>query len=264
VKRASAYVVGILAAAVVFAACGSSNDTTSTSTAATTSSPHAAANIVVHLPGTARRRATPQALGKLHNSTGARARLTGFAAYPLPQRLAAMAASVASVWSNDGVSAASVNVIGNTPVTCQTSQGPVHISAGDPPAYCQTDQTIELPVGYFDATLRPLGDAAMLLAVSDTYGYHVLGFVGELDPNAGLTPAQIAERSSCLSGIYFRTLSNQPGQVLNSADIDSVDKEMVVVTAPGTRAAANAVSAQDLTNAFNRGIFALFNPHKCL
>ncbi len=173
-----------------------------------------------------------------------------------------MAANVSSVWTRGGVSAATVNVIDGTPLTCQTDQGPQQVSATDAPLYCQSAQVIDLPAGYFQNGLQPLGDAAMLLAVSDAYGYHVLDFVGDLQPGAGLSPAQIAERDSCLSGIYFGVLSNQ--QVLKAADIDSVNKEMVAVTAPGTQAAANAVTAQDLTDAFNKGIFALGHARRCL
>jgi hypothetical protein len=121
-----------------------------------------------------------------------------------------------------------------------------------------------LPVGFFKAQLEPLGDAAMLLAVSDTYGYHVLDFVHALQSGAGLSAAQLAASDSCLSGIYFRSLQNEPGQLLTSSDIESVNKAMTALAAPGTAAAANAISAQDLTDAFNKGIFALGDERHCL
>src|SRR5262249_47366419 len=155
------------------------------------------------------------------------AKLTGFAGFPLPQRLAAMASNVAGVWSRFGVSSATVNVIGSAPVTCQTSGGPVQISATDAPTYCPSGPAIEVAVGFFENQLEPVGDAGMLLAGSDAYGSHVLNFVGDLRPGTGLSAAQIATRDSCLSGVYFRSLQNQPGQVLNSADIDSVNKAML-------------------------------------
>jgi hypothetical protein len=195
---------------------------------------------------------------------GPRAHLNGYAGESLPQKLAAMAGDVAGVWSQSGLPPATVNVIDQTPVVCQSPQGAIQVSTTDPPRYCPTDASIDLPVDTISSRIAPIGDAAILLVVADLYGYHILNAVGELSPSSGLTAAQLVERDSCLGGFYFKILSNEPHQQLTAPDTDAVNQQILAIAAPGTAAAANGVTAQDLTDAFNKGVFPRTRAQDCV
>jgi hypothetical protein len=255
---------GVLTAILVLG-CGSTSpsSTSATTSSATGPTTTRAANLKETLPGTKGHTKVNKARLRLRRG-GPRAHLNGYGGESLPQKLEAMAADVAGVWSQSGLPPATVNVIDQTPVVCQSPQGAIQVSTTDAPRYCLTDATIDLPVATFSSKIEPIGDAAVLLVVADLYGYHVLNAVGALSPSSGLTAAQVVERDSCLGGLYFGLIQNQPNQKLTAADTEAVNKQILAIAAPGTAASANGVTAQDLTDAFNKGAFARANASACL
>jgi hypothetical protein len=254
----------LLALAALAAGCGSSTHTTSaasattpttaTTTAATTKAGHHGGPIVTKLPGTAGQKGSLATLGKLPRvrPQTVRSHLTGFTGETVPDKLTSYAADVASVWnfefSNLGptqLPPATVTIIDQTPASCGSAQ----VGPDSSPQYCAAAQSVDLPVATLTSQIAPLGDAALLLVVSDLYGYHVENALGLLNT---MSPSQLTILDSCLSGVYFTEARNH----LQSADETSVNKFLALQAAPASTGSGGAtpVTAAALTTAFNKGL----------
>lgn len=191
------------------------------------------------------------------------AHLAGFPT-SLPDKLQSMAYALNVVWhyvfQQEGaqLTPATDNVIGAQPVSCGSTQ----VTTDDAPGYCSGDSALELPVGYFATNVEPLGDAATLLLVAETYGLHLEDALQAF--NDGYSDAQLKETSACLAGIFFDEIpvsptSNSP--YLQPQDLTAVNSEFAREAAPS---GSGSVTATDLITAFNRGIGAVTRYRECL
>jgi hypothetical protein len=266
----------ILAAALiatVLAGCGSSSHSSTTGTTiGLRPRPVHGHTIVAKLPGTTGKRET---LAMLKTAKvpprGLRSHLVGFGG-PLPQKLQSMAADVSGVWqrifqlAGAQLTSATENIVDQPPASC----GSRSVTSSDPPEYCLADASVDLPVGYFGSNVEPLGDAATLLLVSDTYGFHVEDALQAF--NAGYSDATLKEIASCLSGIIFEqslptapSPNNPSAPYLQPKDLDSVNAELArEAGASGAPSSSGSVTAAELTAAFNRGVGAGIQYRACL
>lgn len=257
------------AVAAVVAGCGSSTASTSRTTATpgavSTSATSHRRTIVTKLPGTAGEKgslATIARLPRLHRSA-IQPRLMGFAGATLPDKLQSYATDVAALWNLEfqkfgptQLPSATLNLIGQTPVACGAAQ----VGTSDPPEYCAGDGAIDLPLGTLATQIAPLGDAALLLVVSDLYGYHVENALGLL---SSLDGADLETMDSCLSGVYF--LYAEANQHLQASDEASINKLMALQAGPASIGSSpGGVTAAELTAAFNKGLFGHFDYRVCL
>lgn len=270
-----------LLATALLTACGSSttsssqsrstgSDTTSrTSTATATSTTVAATvhgrTVVLHVGGVKGAQAdvaVVKSFTHVHRG-GAHAHINGLQGLSLTQKLATLLNGVAALWQAEFQHAgsqlpqANAVLVAGTPFTCGSTQ----ITSSSPPEYCPANQTIALPQGFIESNVAPLGDSALLLLVSDLYGYHVENALGAF--THGYTGAQLEEMDSCFSGVYFYYAEGQG--LLQPTDEEGVNK-LLAVSAPaaGTTAGANAVTAAELATAFNKGILSNLNPAVCV
>jgi Putative neutral zinc metallopeptidase len=236
---------------LTLAACGSSSTghaTSSSSTSTRAVQARAELGAVRHLP-------------RIHR--GLRPRINGLQGLPLTQKLQTIAGNVASFWAYEfrgsrvQLTPATVNLVDQTPVTCNGNQ----VAGTDPPTYCPADGSIDLPVGFIQSKIAPIGDAAVALTVSDLYGYHIENTLGAFSPSSGLTPAQLEDMDSCFSGAYFYSLE----QSLTASDETAINRLIAAsASASGTGAGPGTVTAADLTAAFNKGLLANGNAAACL
>jgi hypothetical protein len=148
-----------------------------------------------------------------------------------------------------------VNIIGQTPATC----GVTSVTTNDPPRYCSQAAAIELPLGTLTTQIAPLGDAALLLVVSDLYGFHVENAVGLL---SSLSSSAAELDDSCLSGVYF--LYAEVNKHLQASDEAAVNRLMALQAGPISTGSANGVTASELAAAFNRGLMSHFRASECV
>lgn len=191
------------------------------------------------------------------------AHLTGLQGLTLPQKISTLASGVNYLWTvefrNAGaqLTPASLAQVQDAPVSCGNQQ----YNSTSAPEYCPSTGTIVLPMGTIQSTVAPLGDAALLLLISDLYGYHVENALGAF--NHGYTPAQLEKMDSCFSGVYF--LYAESENQLQPTDEESVNK-LLALEAPtaGSATQPGAVTAKDLANAFNQGILSGFKFQNCI
>lgn len=161
----------------------------------------------------------------------------------LTDKLTIAANSVAGNWARlfahagGSLPAASVALIGDQPGSC----GSTPITSGSSPEYCPPTDTVQIPLGFVNTNVAPLGDAALLLLVSDLYGYHVENVLGML--GGGRSTAQLERVDACFSGVYFLTVYGS----LEQRDEQSVTKLLAL-------SAGGGVSGDELTTAFNVGL----------
>jgi predicted metalloprotease len=281
-----------LLAAGAIAACGSSSSSSSTTTtavAATTSSAAATtttaattatattssaatkaaatvhgATVTDHLSGTTGTRPTTAVIHQFsgfhrHNQ---HAHINGLSGLSLTQKMNILLSSVAGMWkdyfsqSGSQLPAASAVLIADSPGSCGSAQ----ITSSSAPEYCTSTATIELPLGTITSNIAPLGDSALLLLMSDLYGYHVENAVGAFQK--GYSNAQLEKMDSCFSGVYFYYAESQG--YLQATDETGVNNLLVAEAPAGASTSAGSVSAAQLATAFNQGILSNLNPKVCL
>jgi hypothetical protein len=282
-----------LLAAGAIAACGSSSSSSSSSTTSsaasttstaittsaaaastsTTSSTTAAikppakvhgATVTDHLGGVAGTHATVAVLAHFTgvHRRNQRAHINGLSGLSLTPKLGILLNSVAGMWKNyfahsgSQLPAASAVLITGAPTTCGSSQ----ITSGSAPEYCTSNATIELPLGTITANIAPLGDSALLLLMSDLYGYHIENAIGAF--SKGYSNAQLEKMDSCFSGVYFYYAESQG--YLQPTDEQGVDNLLVAEAPAGASTSAGSVTAAQLATAFNTGILSNLNPKVCL
>ncbi len=247
----------VLTLAPLAAGCGSSAHTQSatspaTRTATSTATAHGGP-VVTKLHGTVGQKGSLATLTKLPRVRRrfVQSHLIGFAGVTLPDKLMSYATDISSLWSNEfaglgptQLPPATLTIIDQTPVMCGSAQ----VGPDSSPQYCAAVQSIDLPLGTLSAQVAPLGDAALLLVVSDLYGYHVENALGLLN---SLSPSELETLDSCLSGVYFTEARNH----LQPSDETSVNQLIALQAATAsTGAGAGQVTAADLTAAFNKGL----------
>jgi predicted metalloprotease len=288
-----------LLAAGAIAACGSSSSSSSTTTAttsvatssaattsnaaATASTPATAtgtattssaaikpaatvhgATVTDHLGGTTGTPATTAVIRQFsgfhrHNQ---HAHINGLSGLSLTQKMGTLLNSVAGMWkdyfsqSGSQLPAASAVLIANSPGSCGSAQ----ITSSSAPEYCTSNATIELPLGTITSNIAPLGDSALLLLMSDLYGYHVENAIGALQKK--YSNAQLEKMDSCFSGVYFYYAESQG--YLQPTDETGVNNLLVAEAPAGSSTSAGSVSAAQLAAAFNQGILSNLNPKVCL
>jgi hypothetical protein len=262
IARGARALLAISIGSLLLAACGSSSSSTST----TTAQPQAPVQhtVTLRLHGVAGKKATIASVARL--PTGRRevahARLSGLTGQTLTQKLQTLANLTASFWgqefqaSNLQLPAATVNIIGDTPVSCGSSQ----IITSGPPTYCVPTQSIELTLNNIQTSIEPLGDAATALLVADLYGYHVENALNLLT-SSSLSPAQLKTTDSCFSGVFFSYLMAE--NALGPGDEAAVDK-LIAKLGGASSNGSTSVTADQLSTAFNQGILSRGNAGVCL
>jgi predicted metalloprotease len=278
-----------LLAAGAIAACGSSSSSSSTATTAAATSSAAATStatsttaattssaaikpaaivhgttVTDHLGGTTGKPATTAVIRHFsgfhrHNE---RAHINGLSGLSVTQKLGILLNSVAGMWKNyfsqsgSQLPAASAVLIADSPGSCGSSQ----ITSSSAPEYCTGTATIELPLGTITSNIAPLGDSALLLLMSDLYGYHVENAIGAFQKN--YSKAVLEKMDSCFSGVYFYYAESQG--YLQATDETGVNNLLVAEAPAGSSTSAGSVSAAQLATAFNLGILSNLNPKVCL
>jgi predicted metalloprotease len=281
--------VAALLAAGVLTACGSSaSSTTSTSrtsaSAAATSTTSVAAStttvadkalkppatvhgrtVTDHVTGVSGKKATVGTIKRFRHvrRKSQRAHINGLSGLSLTQKLGVLLNSVASLWqaefqhSGSQLPPASAVLVSDAPTTCGSTQ----ITSGSAPEYCPANATIDLPLGTITSNIEPLGDAALLLLLSDLYGYHVENAIGAF--THGYSGAQLEKMDSCFSGVYFYYAESEG--YLQPTDEQGVNNLLALeAPAAGTSASAGSVTASQLATAFNQGILSNLNPKVCV
>lgn len=282
-----------LLAAGTIAACGSSSSssssspssstagtsTTSATTAAATSTAASTTSVAAgikppatvhgqtvtdHLDGVAGTPATVTVVKRFAHvhRNNQHAHINGLNGLSLNQKIGTLLNSVAGLWkayfqhTGSQLPAASAVLIAGAPTTCGSAQ----ITSGSPPEYCTSNATIDLPLGTITSNIAPLGDSALLLLMSDLYGYHVENAVGAFQK--GYTNAQLEEMDSCFSGVYFYYAESEG--YLQPTDEQGVDNLLVAEAPAGAGTSSGSVTSAQLATAFNKGILSNLNPKVCL
>ena len=250
---------------------GSASSTTtasafSSSTAATTTAPPNTANVDLKLPGVkSGTKGTLKDLAKLPKPKRSKLhpRIQGLAGLSLVSQIEELANQANSFWTYEFSQAqeqlpeANFDIVENSGACGSTQLGP-----SSAPEYCLSQDTVDLPLGFVQNEIAPNGDAAVALVVEDLYGYHIENAIGMFSPSAGLTPVDLQEIDSCLSGVYFGYYLFSKEQ---AGDEQAVNRQLAAdAAASGRSGSAATVTADQLTNAFNHGILAQGNFEQCL
>jgi predicted metalloprotease len=155
---------------------------------------------------------------------------------PLPQFLATISNDVATYWQK---------VFNNSklefPKTTQvvitdSAQGGCGTitSAEGPPNYCPADQTVYLPVGYFQTKVMPIGDAAAVTLTALVWGYRVQDAVGAFKAvqSGQKTGLDLNLGAMCMAGSYMATVANR--NLLEQGDVDEILKTAAATADQGT------------------------------
>jgi putative neutral zinc metallopeptidase len=239
---------------------------TSASSSQASTAPPNTANVDLKLPGVKYgTKGTLKDLTKLPKPKRSKLhpRIQGLSGLSPVSQIEALANQANSFWTDEFSQAgeqlpeANFDIIEQA-ATCGSSQlGPT-----SSPEYCPSQDTVDLPLGFVQNEIEPNGDAAVALVVEDLYGYHIENAIGMLSPSAGLTPIDLEEIDSCLSGVYF-------GYYLfgkeEAGDEQAVNRQLAAdAAASGQSDSAATVTADQLTNAFNHGILTQGDFEGCL
>jgi predicted metalloprotease len=120
-------------------------------------------------------------------------------------------------------------VNGSAASPCGTISG-----AGGPPRYCPSDQTLYLPVGYFQTKVAPIGDAATVTLVGLLWGYRVQDALGAFKAvQAGTRRGlEVNLGAICFAGSYMATVANR--NLLEAGDVQEILKTAAVTGDQGT------------------------------
>jgi predicted metalloprotease len=120
-------------------------------------------------------------------------------------------------------------VSGSATSPCGTISG-----AAGPPRYCPTDQTIYLPVGYFETKVAPIGDAATVTLIGLLWGYRMQDAFGafkavQSGQRRGL---EVNLGAICFAGAYMANVANR--NLLEAGDVQEILKTAAVTGDQGT------------------------------
>jgi predicted metalloprotease len=234
--------LALLASALLLAACGDDKD--SSDKAATTGTQTAAAPATSRVPRAAadpkgRRRALASSVGELKQlkpaAAGVKPKVRG-SDVPLPQFLATISNDAATYWqkvfNNSKLAFPKTTQV----VVTDSAQGACGTitSAEGPPNYCPADQTVYLPVGYFQNKVLPIGDAAAVTLTALVWGYRVQDAVGAFKAvQAGSkTGLDLNLGAMCMAGAYMATVANR--NLLEEGDVDEILKTAAATADQGT------------------------------
>ena len=105
------------------------------------------------------------------------------------------------------------------------------------PFYCTGDESIYLPVTFFEQQANPFGDAAVAIVIAHENGHHVQDLLGLFQTR--ILSAQLELQADCLAGVWAKTIYKRGlleegdiGEILGLVDI-SGDSPDVAINAPG-------------------------------
>ena len=260
------------------AACGSSSSSSSASSSAQASSTtssvttHAAApvhgkTVTRKLGGTSGRKLAVADIKrfKVAHHSSEHAHVSGMQGLSLIQKINFGLGNVVPFWqkifaqAGGQLPAGSAVLVQDQPVSCGSEQW----TSSSGPGYCPSTDTLLFPLGTITSNIAPLGDGALLLMTTDLFGYHVENALGAFQK--GYTSAQLKEMDSCFSGVFFGSGAG----ALQASDEQSVNSYLALqAQAVGTSAGPGGITAQDLTEAFNKGYTSVVQgtprPRVCL
>jgi len=115
------------------------------------------------------------------------------------------------------------------------------------PFYCTLDETIFLPVRFFEDTANPFGDAAVAIVIAHEEAHRVQDLLGVFDQP--IISAQLELQADCLAGVWARTVYERGlleegdiGEILGLVDIAG-DSPETPINAPGAH--GNSALRQD-------------------
>jgi predicted metalloprotease len=120
------------------------------------------------------------------------------------------------------------------------------------PFYCTLDETIFLPVTFFENVANPFGDAATAIVIAHEEAHRVQDLLGVFD--LPILSAQLELQADCLAGVWAKTVYERGlleegdiGEILGLVDI-SGDAPGGAINAPGAH--GSSALRQDF---FNQG-----------
>lgn len=139
--------------------------------------------------------------------------IVGSAGLTVPDWLNAVDIDVNNFWQQEFNQAdlqytAPAEVIFDTPVPTGCTNANVDPSVDGPgPFYCYRDQTIYLPVGFFDAETDKFGDAGPAIIVAHEIGHRVQDLLGIAGPGSRpLMSIQIELEADCFAGVWAHSV----------------------------------------------------------
>jgi predicted metalloprotease len=239
-SRLLATVAALLAAALLVGACGKNDKKTTASTPAGKTTVVPARTSVPRYAGdpSAKRTANLSSIAafKQQPRTSTVAPKVRGSDVPMAQFLDTVSNDVATYWQKvfnnskfqfPKTTQAIVNGSASSP--CGTISG-----ADGPPQYCVSDQTLYLPVGYFQNKVAPIGDAATVTLVGLLWGYRVQDALGAFravksGQRRGL---EVNLGAICFAGSYMATVANR--NLLEAGDVQEILKTAAVTGDQGT------------------------------
>ena len=222
--------LALVASALLLAACGDDDDK---ETAATTGGKATVVPAKTSVPRyggdpSATKQPNLAAVGQLKQlprSTTVAPKVRG-SDVPLPQFLDTVSNDVATYWQKVFNNSKFEFPETNQAVVTDSVEGRCGTvtSAEGPPVYCQADQTIYLPVGFFQSKVLPIGDAAAVTLVGLLWGLRVQDAVGAFKAvEAGQrTGLDVNLGAICFSGSYMATVAER--NLLETGDVDEILK----------------------------------------
>jgi uncharacterized protein len=235
--------LAVAATALLLAACGDDKKS-SGDNAATTGTSTTASRIIRRTVPSAKpdpkaiRRPSLSSVGQLkqpRRATRTSPKVQGSNA-PLPQFLDTISNDVATYWQKV-FNASKLEFPQTTQaiVTDSVTGGCGAVtSAEGPPSYCAADQTVYLPVGYFQDKVMPIGDAAVVTLVGLIWGYRVQDAVGAFKAveSGQRTGLDVNLGAMCFAGSYMSTVAER--NLLESGDVDEILKTAAATADQGT------------------------------
>jgi hypothetical protein len=155
---------------------------------------------------------------------------------PLPQFLDTVSNDLATYWQkvfNAGKLQFPKTTQAIVTASAESACGPID-GAENPPVYCPADQTIYLPVGYFQTKVLPIGDAAAVTLIGLMWGYRVQDAVGAFKAvqSGQRTGLDVNLGAICFAGSYMSTVAER--NLLEAGDVDEILKTAAATADQGT------------------------------
>ena len=223
--------VTLLVSVFVLAACGDDDDDDQAATTGTSAERAAVVPAETKVPRyagdpSATETPTLDAIGDLEQlprSTTIAPKVRG-SGVPMAQFLDTVSNDVATYWqkvfNNSKLRFPETTqsiVSGSVDGPCGTIDG-----ANGPPIYCQANQTIYLPVGYFEGKVAPIGDAAAVTLVGLLWGLRVQDAFGAFKAveNGRRSGLLVNLGGICFAGSYMATVARR--NLLEQGDTEEI------------------------------------------
>lgn len=171
--------------------------------------------------------------------------IVGSAGLSVPEWLQTVDVDVNNFWQQEFNQAglqytAPAEVIFDAPVPTGCTARPANpSSSGQGPFYCSNDETIYLPVGFFDDETDKFGDAGPAIIVAHEIGHRVQDLIGIFDHDPPYKSIQTELEADCFAGVWAHSVFSRG--YLEDGDVaemlgeteSAADPAGTPITAPG-------------------------------